>query len=436
MKNKVRYSAAQQAIILENSRFVQVVAAAGSGKTSTMVGILERILQENLFPEESILVLTFSRKAAGEILERIRKATGNDKIRVQTFHAYCLYALSRWHPRFSVQKPKVLSPEDKNRFFREYLKREKFKIGGIPYELFWDENVSYIRENFSDLLENLEFAYQNYKNKNGFVDFEDLVTLFLDGLKSDHEWTREAKQSLQKILVDEFQDTDLEQLAFLQFLSESASITVVGDDSQAIYGFRGATPEPFLKFKEFFSGSVIHFLNTNYRSLPEIIRVSDIPIQKNQNRIKKEVIPARDGKAIVGKIPMEEITDLIPFLIRAIPSSQDNVRILCRSNFRIGEYVRSGIPEKYLMTIHASKGLEFHTVFVDLADGWNARPDSLQKTIEEERRILYVALSRAENKLLILGAAKKSRRETIENEFFSYFKKLKTIHPNDLLKSN
>ncbi|AOP32910.1 damage-inducible protein [Leptospira tipperaryensis] len=432
MKSKIQYSQAQKTVIEENARFVQVVAAAGSGKTSTMVGIVERILRDKLFLEESILVLTFTKKAAGEISERIRKVTGTDQIRVQTFHAFCLYALSRWHPKFKTQKPKILPPEEKNLFYRQFLKQKRFLVGGIPYELFWAENISYIKENFPELLNELEFHYKEYKNKNGYLDFEDLVTLFLEGLKFNEEWTFPAKQNIRKILVDEFQDTDLEQLAFLQSLSESASITVVGDDAQSIYSFRGATLEPFLRFKEFFSGAALHFLSTNYRSLPEIIRTSDIPIQRNQNRIEKEVLPFRNGKGSVGKILMEETADLVPYLIRAIPSSNQNVKILCRSNFRIGEYVRAGIPEEYLMTIHASKGLEFHTVFVDLSDGWNARPDSPLETIEEERRILYVGLSRAEDRLFILGAAKNSRRETIENEFFRYFKKLKTIDPEDL----
>ncbi|RHX85104.1 UvrD-helicase domain-containing protein [Leptospira stimsonii] len=433
MKSKIQYSQAQQTVIEENARFVQVVAAAGSGKTSTMVGIVDRILRDKLFPEESILVLTFTKKAAGEISERIRKTTEKDLIRVQTFHAFCLYALGRWHPRFQTQRPKVLAPEDKNIFYREFLKQKRFLVGGIPYELFWAENVTYIRENFPELLKELEFSYTLYKKENGLLDFEDLVTIFLEGLRSKEEWTFPAKRNLQKILVDEFQDTDLEQLSFLQSLSESASITVVGDDSQSIYSFRGATPEPFLKFKDFFSGAVIHFLNTNYRSLPEIIETSDIPIRKNKNRIEKKVLPSRKGKALVGKILMEETADLIPYLIRAIPSSRRNVKILCRSNFRIGEYVRAGIPEEFLMTIHASKGLEFHTVFVDLSDGWNARPDSSPETIEEERRILYVGLSRAEDRLFVLGAAKSSRRETIENEFFRYFRKIKSVDPEDLL---
>lgn len=432
MKKKVQYSPAQRAVIEEDTRFVQVVAAAGSGKTSTMVGIIERILVENLFPEESILVLTFSKKAAGEISERILTATGKDSIRVQTFHAYCLYALTRWHPEFKIQKPKILPPEEKNRFYKEYLKRKRDEIGGIPYELFWAENVPYIQEHFPEIKKDLDVAYQNHKKKEGYLDFGDLVSKFLKGLQNGEEWTFESRSSVQKIIVDEFQDTDLEQLEFLQLLSNSASIVVVGDDSQSIYSFRGAAPKAFLNFQKLFDPCRIHFLNTNYRSLPEIIRVSAIPIEKNLEKIEKEVLPSRKGKGFVGRILMEEASDLIPFLACSIPSSEGDVKILCRSNFRISEYIRAGVPESFLMTIHASKGLEFHTVFVDLADGWNARPDSPLETIEEERRILYVGLSRAEDRLLILGAAKNSRRETIENEFFGYFKRLKKVRPEDL----
>ncbi|MDV6237267.1 UvrD-helicase domain-containing protein [Leptospira ellisii] len=433
MEKKVRYSSAQRTIIEEDCRFVQVVAAAGSGKTSTMVGILERILRENLFPEESLLVLTFSRKAAGEILERIKRVTGRETIRVQTFHAYCLYALGRWHPRFEKQKPKILSSEEKNRFYREYLKLRRFEVGGIPYELFWSENASNVEKFLPELREELNFAYQNHKREKGLLDFGDLVSMFLEGLRNREEWTFEAKKSLRKVLVDEFQDTDLEQLEFLKLLSESASISVVGDDSQAIYGFRGATPVPFLRFKEIFNPCKVHFLNVNYRSLPDIVTISDIPIRKNRDKIEKLVLPDRKGNALTGRIVIEEAAELIPYFVRAIGPSGGNVRILCRSNFRIVEYIRCGIPEEYLMTIHASKGLEFHTVFVDLADGWNARPDSAEETVEEERRILYVALSRAEDRLLIVGNVKTSRRETIENEFFRYFRKLKRIEPEDLL---
>nr|OBZ99101.1 DNA helicase [Leptospira interrogans serovar Copenhageni/Icterohaemorrhagiae] len=124
MKNKVQYSSAQQKVINENTRFVQVVAAAGSGKTSTMVGIIERILVENLFPKESVLVLTFSRKAAIEISNRIQKVTDKNSIRVQTFHAYCLYALSQWHPKFTLKKPKILSPEEKKSILPRILKKK------------------------------------------------------------------------------------------------------------------------------------------------------------------------------------------------------------------------------------------------------------------------------------------------------------------------
>ncbi|TGK36409.1 damage-inducible protein [Leptospira gomenensis] len=433
MEKKVRYSSAQRTIIEEDSKFVQVVAAAGSGKTSTMVGILERILRENLFPEESLLVLTFSRKAAGEISERIKRVTGKETIRVQTFHAYCLYALGKWHPMFAKRKPKIHSSEDKNRFYREYLKLRKFEVGGIPYELFWSENAHNVEKFMPELKAELDFAYQNYKRTEGFLDFGDLVSMFLEGLRNGEDWTSEAKRSVQKVLVDEFQDTDLEQLEFLKLLSESASISVVGDDSQAIYGFRGATPVPFLRFKEIFKPCKVHFLNINYRSLPEIVTLADIPIRKNRARIEKTVFPERKGNALTGRILIEESAELIPYFVRSIRSSGGNVKILCRSNFRISEYSRIGIPSEYLMTIHSSKGLEFHTVFVDLADGWNARSDSPEETVEEERRILYVALSRAEDRLIIVGNVKTSRRETIENEFFRYFRKLKRIEPEDLL---
>lgn len=168
MKKKVQYSRAQKAVIEEDSRFVQVVAAAGSGKTSTMVGIIERILAENLFSEESILVLTFSRKAAEEISDRIRRATEKNSVRVQTFHAYCLYVIGRWHPRFKIQKPKILPLEEKNRFYREFLKKERNEVGGIPYEFFGAENIFLSEKIFPNSKRISNSLIKNTKRKTAF----------------------------------------------------------------------------------------------------------------------------------------------------------------------------------------------------------------------------------------------------------------------------
>lgn len=120
---------------------------------------------------------------------------------------------------------------------------------------------------------------------------------------------------------------------------------------------------------------------------------------------------------------MDKISELFPYLGELYKRSGGELRILCRSNHRIREYLRAGVPSELLLTIHSAKGLEFHTVIVDLADGWNLRKDSPEQLREEEHRVLYVALSRAKDCLIILGKRTGSGRETAEDLFFSYFKR-------------
>lgn len=416
-----RFTQDQIEIIQDQSRFLQVIAAAGSGKTTTLVGVVEREMERGT-PPDGILVLSFTRKAAGEIRERIRKRTGSDQVRVHTFHAFCLQALSRWHPEYSRKHPRIVLPAEKNAFFRDWFRREPDRIGGIPFELLAGSQK--LPDHFpddwrNDLLED----YKLYKKKEGKLDFDDLVTLFLDSLEQKEGWTEIPRSLLKRILVDEFQDTDPEQLRFLKLLGKKSRILVVGDDSQSIYGFRGSDIAPFLDFPLLFPGCNRRFLSVNFRSLPKIVDVSSIPIRKNRNKIEKKVLAHRNGKAVVKRAKIENIHELFPVLETCFRKSQGDLRILCRSNHRIREYIRAGVPEELLLTIHASKGLEFHTVLVDLADGWNLRKKASTENFEEEHRVLYVALSRAKDCLIIVGKKGISNRETAEDILFSYFKK-------------
>ncbi|PNV71664.1 UvrD-helicase domain-containing protein [Leptospira inadai] len=416
-----KFNPAQEEIIRDSSRYIQVIAAAGSGKTSTMVGFVERCISDGTDPRE-ILVLSFTRKAAGEIKHRIQINTGQKGVRVHTFHSFCFQSLARHHPDFQQRMPGILLPSERNGFFRNWFRKDPSLIGGIPYELL--TNPSALPEEFpKDWLPIVREEYAKFKKGQGKMDFDDLVAIFLEALEKREPWTEAVRSSLKRILVDEFQDTNHEQLTFVKLLSDTASILVVGDDSQSIYSFRGSNVKLFLDYPKLFQGTSQHALTTNYRSLPKIVEISTIPIDRNKSKIPKIVQAHRSGKALVGLVKINRISDLFPFLGQAYRFSRGELKILCRSNHRIREYIRAGIPEELLMTIHASKGLEFHTVFVDIADGWNVKRTSPQEVLEEEHRILYVALSRAKDSLVIIGSMRNSGRETAEDHFFSYFAK-------------
>ncbi|HMW05920.1 MAG TPA: UvrD-helicase domain-containing protein [Leptospiraceae bacterium] len=418
----MKYSLEQEKILEDESNFKQVIAAAGSGKTSTMIALLEKIILEKKEEPMRILVITFSRKAVGEIKERLEKRVGHQEIRIQTFHAYCLYILQKYHPQFKDVNIQIIEPNEKESILKEYFKRERFTVGGIPYDFLLSNTGNFLEKNFPSLAIEVNTAYALYKKEKNKLDFDDLVEIYLNGLRKKEDWAILARQEVSRVIVDEFQDTDLTQLEWLRLLSPD-KLCVVGDDWQAIYGFRGASTEPFLKFKDFFNPCSIHFLTTNYRSLPEVIETSAIPIGKNKKNIKKKVRPFREGKAKVYKIYIDEEQSLESLCrnIREKAAIDSDLMVLCRSNYRIQALINLGVPEKNIMTIHASKGLEFKTVFVDLHSGWNLKIEEEPDIIEEERRILYVALSRAKDNLYIFGN-RKFRKKLIEDNFFSYFR--------------
>ncbi|MCE9500744.1 MAG: UvrD-helicase domain-containing protein [Leptospira sp.] len=418
----MNFNEEQRIVIESKSKYKQVVAAAGSGKTSTMVGMLAKIVTEKEENPEKILVITFSRKAAAEIRERLNRTIGNSPVIIKTFHAYCLYIIKKYHPHYGENSADIIDPEEKNEFFRNYFKRERFKIGGIPFDLLLSGTENFLKKFFPEVLKEIEADYKKYKEINRKLDFDDLVSIYLEGLNKKEAWAEKARKEVSTVVVDEFQDTDLTQLEWLQKL-DPEKLTIVGDDYQSIYGFRGASTIPFLRFKEFFSPCETFFLKTNYRSLPAIIRTSAIPISKNKKNIKKKIIPFREGKAKVRLIEMENENSLAPLseLMTRANYLRNNAMFLCRSNFRIQKIIQAGIPSDRIMTIHAAKGLEFDTVILDLSTGWNLKADEKPETMEEERRILYVGLSRAKNNLFILGVKDKNKNR-IEDLFYSYFR--------------
>ena len=418
----MNYSTEQKAILEDDSNFKQVIAAAGSGKTSTMIALLEKVIRENTEDQGEILVITFSRKAVGEIKERLEKKVTHSEIRIQTFHAYCLYILQKYNPEFATTGIKIIEPNEKETIFKDYFKRERFAIGGIPYEFLLSSTGNFLEKHFPKIAIEVNNTYAQYKKENGKLDFDDLVQIYLQALRDKKEWAMDARKEVKRVIVDEFQDTDLSQLEWLRLLNPE-KLCVVGDDWQAIYGFRGASTEPFLKFKDFFTPCSIHFLTTNYRSLPAIVQTSAIPIGKNKKNIKKQVQPFRKGIANVFKIFLDEeqTLDSLCEKVKQSMAVNPDLMVLCRSNFRIQHLIKLGIPETNIITIHASKGLEFGTVFVDLQSGWNIKINEDPEIIEEERRILYVALSRAKDNLYIFGN-RKPKKDLIEDNFFGYFR--------------
>lgn len=234
-----------------------------------------------------------------------------------------------------------------------------------------------------------------YKRENGFVEFDDLVRTMLRKLRENS--MREFQEAYDLIIVDEFQDTDREQLAFLEMM-KFRNLLVVGDDYQSIYGFRGADPSIFVKFRDHFKDAKRFYLTENYRSLKPITQCGNEIIRFSRDQIQKRVVSVRRGRCPTRALSLERGKEES---IRSIVALNPNARILCRSNHRRFVWERAGIRPEQISTIHSSKGLEFPIVFLDLIGGWSALRGA-KHVPPEEVRIAYVGLSRAENLLVVL----------------------------------
>lgn len=404
------FSKKQWEIIVSKENYKQIIASAGSGKTRTVVGYtLFNLEYEKI--KDKILLLSFSRKACGELRHRIPKEYLKF-VEIRTFHSFCYHYIKKYHPVYKNKNFSILEDEQKYQVIKNILLENPEITYGIPYKILI-KSFNKIQYYLPELYNYVKYRLENYKKENNFLEYEDLIDMVVKGLSEKKTWTLPLLGEYKNIIVDEFQDTDPKQVYFLNLI-QPKKLFVVGDDWQAIYGFRGATVIPLLKFRKIFKNSTIYKLDENYRSLKPIVDKGNYVISKSYQKIKKSV------KAIRGKgvnIPVlilsNEEKNFYDSLIQLI--NQYKIMILVRSNFRKDFWIQKGVLEENVMTIHKSKGLEFPVVLLDIEAGWSGE----SFLTDEEIRICYVGITRAQNICIILYNDKK--KFTIEYFLFYQF---------------
>jgi superfamily I DNA/RNA helicase len=408
-----------------------VIAGAGTGKTRTLVEKVKNIIREGNIASNSILILTFSRKAADEIKERVRSVIGEDAdhITAGTFHSFCLRFL-RAHDKTFLERegfkffPEVIDDEAREELIHQLIENSLENFLGLPVDV-----VKYLMENYerldkktkeklvrvgiSDSISELRGLFREYKKKRNCIDFQDMIDYSVRLLAENDDIRLSFIERFRYILVDEFQDTSEDNFRLIKLMlpAVSPALFVVGDDWQSIYGFRNARVEYIVRMRSFFPEVGIFKLRVNYRSRKEIVRFSNRFIRHNRVRTRKAMRSFKGRGGIIAGFRVKGFNDEI-ISIRAIVDREienaEEMAILYRNNWQ-GDYIienlndyRAFIDQKklQLMTIHSSKGLEFHTVIIaGLSD--EILPDR-SSDLEEERRLLYVALTRAKERLYIL----------------------------------
>ena len=308
----------QEKAISSQARAVLVVAGPGSGKTTVLTERLVYLLK-NAADSGSCLLLSFTRASSKEMALRFRKR-GLSRVspHFSTIHALCLSLLKEGR---GVGKENIVDLYEKmdwiSRYFLEQgIAREEVEellpnyCNQISYfkSITEEERLAFLREEKNENFLPLFQYYEMMRKKRSKLDFEDLLIEVLLELQKNTDLAELWKRRYTHILVDEFQDLSLIQYAILKGLAErGASLFVVGDEDQSIYGFRGASPDILFRFEKDFPFCEKIFLQDNFRSKEEIVELSSRLIGKNKERFRKNLF-GRQGRGGRAKYYIVEST--------------------------------------------------------------------------------------------------------------------------------
>lgn len=351
---------AQREAVLHTEGPLLVLAGAGSGKTRVITHRIAHLLERGVEPGQ-IVALSFTNKAADEMRERLAKMVGKkqaDALVLGTFHSLGAWMMREDPQGFGVPKRfQILDQGDVYGIIRALLRehgyhgpasKRRFDLGAIVQRIsLWKndflsvEQVKAIKSanDYDDIAAELYDTYDDRLRKLAAVDFDDLVCRIALCLQADHECRERWRARFRYLLVDEYQDTNTAQFQMLlELLSPARNLCVVGDDDQAIYGWRGAKVANILGFDMYFRDAKVIKLEANYRSKPPITTCANAVIAHNSSRHDKQLVPHRRGgdpvKLVVTRDgPMEAkwVADKIYEMVHKERVSPGEIAVLYRS---------------------------------------------------------------------------------------------------------
>jgi DNA helicase II / ATP-dependent DNA helicase PcrA len=338
-----------------------VIAGAGSGKTRTLTYRVAYLLEQGI-PADRILLLTFTNKAAGEMMRRISDLLGHElrSLWGGTFHSIGARILRTHADAVGYQRDfTILDRDDAQDLIKACMadaqidKQDKhFPKPAVLNEIFSltanthktteelvDGQFSYFAQ-FAGQIADLQKKYVTRKRATNAMDFDDLLALWLKLLQDNAEVREHYQRRFQFILVDEYQDTNKLQSDLIDLLAaKHHNVTVVGDDAQSIYAWRGANFANILEFPKRYPGAKVFKIETNYRSTPEILNVANAAIAANVNQFAKELAPARKSGVKPALVACQDAGQQAAFIaqraleLRDEGTSLNNVAVLYRSHF-------------------------------------------------------------------------------------------------------
>ena len=354
-----------------------VIAGAGSGKTRTLTYRVAWLLDNGIQPE-SILLLTFTNKAAREMQERVQALVTQDASRIWggTFHSIGNRLLRYNAERLGYRKGfSIMDREDQKDLMETVLggsgidtttyRFPKAEVLGDIFSLADNTLCSlkeiihtrypYFEEVASGILK-MRTLYQDKKRETNCMDFDDLLSLTVQLLEENDDLLERYRRQFEFVLVDEYQDTNSLQCRLVELLTgPQGNLMVVGDDAQSIYSWRGADVSNILEFDQHWPRARTHKIEVNYRSVPEVLNLANAAIAMNRGQIPKNLQPARESKGMLpALVSLDNSSAQAAFVAQRVLELQDegvdlnDIAVLYRAHFHSMEiqmeFTQRGIP--------------------------------------------------------------------------------------------
>lgn len=421
--SKMKLDRQQQAVVESKANNILVIAGAGSGKTRVLTERVKAILERGVQPH-NVVVITFTNIAAEELKERLQTVNGIGDAFIGTIHSFAnrIYKNSGVH--YSL-----LTEEAEQMIYEEILNRPQYKALTVTRWLKYmdlvklaemgriDENAphEFLTPPESNVLYKCRPDVQKIMKRDGIITFDELI---------DHAtaYYKSLGAAIEYLFVDELQDIGTREYKFIRAL-DADNYFFVGDDWQAIYGFKGGNVDIFTslaKDKKFTN----YYLENNYRNAESIVKIGERVIRQVPNRIKKRTNIISNNRGIVTTQTKAQTNKIL----RLLQTDKENYRdwfILTRSNrdaYKLADllddndidycFVRKSdltldelkeamkANQVKIMTVHASKGLENKKVIL-YGNFPIEQPHYLNNP--EERKVMYVGVTRAEQELHIFN---------------------------------
>jgi DNA helicase II / ATP-dependent DNA helicase PcrA len=369
-------NAEQLEVVMTHKGPILVIAGAGSGKTRVVTYRVARLMEIGFSPQ-SIMLLTFTNKAAREMLHRVEHLMKIDTRHVWggTFHHIANIVLRQHSELLGFRRNfTILDNEDAKDLIEVVLKESKidrkarrFPKGTVLKEIFSyaintirpvEQAVSERTPYFCDLTDEIVMLQERYTSKKRTVhamDFDDLLFYWHRLLTENEDLRRFYATTFPHILVDEYQDTNRIQAEIVDYMGFiNRNVMVVGDDAQSIYSFRGANFQNILDFPKKYDEAQVFRLETNYRSTPEILGLANHSIAQNRYQFEKELRSLRSSGPVPVLVSSRDVVQQAEFVAQRILELRDEgmplhqIAVLYRAHYHCMEvqmeFTRRDIP--------------------------------------------------------------------------------------------